>query len=78
MSDRQVGILGLMFYATSLKGFSWYSMFALSVFIHVFRRCGCHKDIKQSKADHFQYALPRPSSPRTRALPMRDAKRNSQ
>lgn len=54
MSDRQAGILGLMFYTMSLKGISWYSMLTLSIFIHVFKRCGYHKDTKQGKADHLQ------------------------
>ena len=54
LSDRQVGISGLTFYTTSLKGISWYSMFTVSIFIYVFKRCVCHKDIKQGKADHLQ------------------------
>lgn len=54
MNDRQLGILGLMFYTMSLKGISRYHLIALPIIKHIFKRCDCHKDIKHSKADHLQ------------------------
>lgn len=52
----------------SLKGISWYHLIALPIIKYVFKRCGCHEDIKHGKADHLQQAShPAPPS-HTQAL----------
>lgn len=53
MRDRQASLLGFTFYK-SLKGMVQYVHIQ---YLYIFKRCYCHKGIKQGKADHLKQVI---------------------